>query len=191
MKSLHFLASVAIVTFSIISCNSSKNTTKNEKSTRKKDPAAAEAAVKIGKMLDLLATDLIGASGQKAEIIRTAEGINITFQPDFYFESSSEHLTFISTNVNHPTLQKAAEELQMGFAGLLGTKTNIVSSNSLTGGIILETSSNQALTNNLSSDGFAIFSRKGNIIITSKSESGVLYGAFELLRRIQTGQSLS
>ncbi len=93
MKSLHFLASVAIVTFSIISCNSSKNTTKNEKSTRKKDPAAAEAAVKIGKMLDLLATDLIGASGQKAEIIRTAEGINITFQPDFYFESSSEHLT--------------------------------------------------------------------------------------------------
>lgn len=49
--------------------------------------------MKIGKMLDLLATDLIGASGQKAEIIRTAEGINITFQPDFYFESSSEHLT--------------------------------------------------------------------------------------------------
>ena len=103
-----------------------------------------------------------------------------------------KYTKFISTlNVNHPTLQKAAEELQMGFAGLLGTKTNIVSSNSLTGGIILETSSNQALTNNLSSDGFAIFSRKGNIIITSKSESGVLYGAFELLRRIQTGQSLS
>lgn len=93
MKSLRILASVAIVLSVLVACNSSKNTTKNEKNNRKKDPVAAEAAVKIGKMLDLLATDLVGASGQKAEIVRTAEGINITFQPDFYFESSSERLT--------------------------------------------------------------------------------------------------
>lgn len=93
MKSLRLLASMAIIVSLLVACNSSKNTTKNEKNSRKKDPAAAEAAVKIGHMLDLLATDLIGASGQKAEIVRTAEGINITFQPDFYFESSSERLT--------------------------------------------------------------------------------------------------
>lgn len=93
MKSLHLLASTVIVLSMLIACNSSKNTTRNETSKRKKDPVAAEVAVKIGNMLDLLATDLIGASGQKAEIIRTADGINITFQPDFYFESSSERLT--------------------------------------------------------------------------------------------------
>lgn len=93
MKSLRLLASAAFILSVLVACNSSKNTTKNEKNNRKKDPAAAEAAVKIGNMLDLLATDLIGASGQKAEIIRTADGINITFQPDFYFESSSEKLT--------------------------------------------------------------------------------------------------
>ncbi|MFY7912762.1 MAG: OmpA family protein [Emticicia sp.] len=93
MKSLHLLASMAIIVSLLIACNSTKNSTSNQKNSRKKDPVAAEAAVKIGNMLDLLATDLIGASGQKAEIIRTAEGINITFQPDFYFESSSDHLT--------------------------------------------------------------------------------------------------
>lgn len=93
MKSLRLLASTVIVLSMLTACNSSKNTTRNETSKRKKDPVAAEAAVKIGNMLDLLATDLIGASGQKAEIIRTADGINITFQPDFYFESSSERLT--------------------------------------------------------------------------------------------------
>lgn len=93
MKSLHLWANMAIIVSLLVACNSSKNAAKNNKNNRKKDPAAAEAAVKIGKMLDLLATDLIGASGQKAEIVRTAEGINITFQPDFYFESSSEHLT--------------------------------------------------------------------------------------------------
>lgn len=93
MKSLRILASIAIVFCLLIACNSSKNTAKNEKNNRKKNPAAAEAAVKIGNMLDLLSTDLIGASGQKAEVVRTAEGISITFQPDFYFESSSERLT--------------------------------------------------------------------------------------------------
>lgn len=93
MKSLRLLASTAIILSLLVACNSAKKAAKNEASKSKKNPAAAEAAVKIGNMLDLLATDLIGASGQKAEVVRTAEGINITFQPDFYFESSSEHLT--------------------------------------------------------------------------------------------------
>ena len=78
MKSLRLFACVAIILSILVSCNSSKNTIKNNKNSRKNNPAAAEAAVKIGKMLDFLATDLIGASGQKAEVIRTAEGISIT-----------------------------------------------------------------------------------------------------------------
>ena len=99
MKSLCLLTSVVIILSVLISCNSSKITSKNTENNRKYNPAAAEAAVKIGKMLDFLATDLIGASGQKAEIIRTAEGISITFQPDFYFESSSERLTLEAIEV--------------------------------------------------------------------------------------------
>jgi outer membrane protein OmpA-like peptidoglycan-associated protein len=93
MKLLRLFAGVAIVMALLAACNSSKRILKTEKSNRKKDPVAADAAVKIGKMLDRLANDLIGATAQKAEIVRTAEGINITFQPDFYFESSSENLT--------------------------------------------------------------------------------------------------
>ncbi|GAB2613331.1 hypothetical protein GCM10027035_07230 [Emticicia sediminis] len=93
MKPMCLLAGMAIVLSSLVACNSSKKISKNDKISKKKDPIAAEAAVKVGNMLDLLATDLIGATAQKAEIVRTADGINITFQPDFYFESSSEKLT--------------------------------------------------------------------------------------------------
>jgi alpha-glucuronidase len=102
-----------------------------------------------------------------------------------------KYTKFISIKTVHPVLQKAAEELQIGFAGLLGSKTKIVTNSNQTGGCILEVSNNQALTSKLANDGFAIFFKKGNLIISSKSEAGVLYGAFELLRRIQTGQSLN
>lgn len=102
-----------------------------------------------------------------------------------------KYTQFISTNTYHPILQKATEELQSGFVGLLGSKTKIVKNSKQTGGIVLEVSNNQSLTSNLALDGFAIFSQKGNLIISSKSEAGVLYGAFELLRRLQIGQSLN
>ncbi len=98
---------------------------------------------------------------------------------------------FIAGNTENPTLQKAAEELQSGFAGLLGTKTIISKTNTTqTGGIIFEISNNQSLTQKLNNDGFAIFTKNGNLIISSKSEVGVLYGAFELLRNIQTLQAI-
>jgi outer membrane protein OmpA-like peptidoglycan-associated protein len=93
MKLLRLFAGVAVVMAMLAACNSSKKASSTTNSNRKKDPAAAEAALKIGNMLDRLATDLIGATATKADIVRTAEGINITFQPDFYFESSSERLT--------------------------------------------------------------------------------------------------
>lgn len=93
MKSIRLFVGVAVMMATLAACNSSNKISKKEPSKRKKDPLAAEAAVKVGNMLDRLATDLIGATAKRAEIIRTAEGINITFQPDFYFESSSEMLT--------------------------------------------------------------------------------------------------
>ena len=99
MKLLRLFAGVAMVIAILAACNSSKKSAKNTASNRKKDPVAADAALKIGTMLDRLATDLIGATTGKAEIIRTADGINITFQPDFYFESSSERLTVDAKNI--------------------------------------------------------------------------------------------
>lgn len=93
MKLLRLFAGVAMIIAVLAACNSSKKSSNSTSSNRKKDPVAADAAIKIGNMLDRLATDLIGATTGKAEILRTADGINITFQPDFYFESSSERLT--------------------------------------------------------------------------------------------------
>ncbi len=93
MKVLRLLAGVAISIVLFASCNSAKKTSQDTASGRKKDPEAADAASKIGKMLDKLATDLVSATTGKAEVFRTGEGINITFQPDFYFESNSEQLT--------------------------------------------------------------------------------------------------
>ena len=93
MKVLRLLAGVAISIVLFASCNSAKKTSQDTASGRKKDPEAADAASKIGKMLDKLATDLVSATTGKAEVFRTGEGINITFQPDFYFESNSEQMT--------------------------------------------------------------------------------------------------
>lgn len=93
MKLLRLLAGVAIGIVLVASCNSAKKTSQDTANGRKKDPEAAEAALKIGIMLDKLSTDLVSATTGKADILRTGEGINITFQPDFYFESSSEQLT--------------------------------------------------------------------------------------------------
>ncbi len=107
-------------------------------------------------------------------------------------EDYAKSTKFIVTNSQNSTILKASEELQMGLQGLVGTNILVINSiQNKVGGIILEVSNTQNLTQNLSDGGFAIFTQKGNIIISSKSEVGVLYGAYEFLRKIQTGQSLS
>jgi alpha-glucuronidase len=98
---------------------------------------------------------------------------------------------FISFKDDSPIVASAVNELQMGFEGLLGKKAVITrNANGKTGGIIIEVSTDSANVQNLVEDGFSINSQKGNIIIKAKTPSGVLYGAFELLRNIQTGKSL-
>jgi alpha-glucuronidase len=100
---------------------------------------------------------------------------------------------FISVNTtSSETLTKATKELQKGFEGLLGAKTFVANSlQNKVGGIVLEVSKNQTLTQNLAEDGFAIFVKNENIVISAKTDIGILYGTFELLRKIQTRQSLS
>lgn len=87
--------SLLIAPFLIFSCKTSQQSTTDSSSStpvRKKDPIAAATAVKIGNMLDQLAQELKNVTNQNAEILRTPEGVNITFQPDFYFDSSLDEL---------------------------------------------------------------------------------------------------
>lgn len=84
-KITYFLLPIALLFF--LSCSDS-----TPKKTKKINTEAAQKAKLIGNMLDELATSLISAADGKAEVIRTAEGVNITFQPDFYFESSTAEL---------------------------------------------------------------------------------------------------
>ena len=98
---------------------------------------------------------------------------------------------FISANQDSPIVLTAVSEFQMGFEGLLGKKIpSVKSAAGKTGGIVLEVKSAGSEVEQLVEDGFAISAQNGNIIITAKNPSGVLYGAFELLRYIQTGKSI-
>jgi len=91
MKIIRAFTIVLVSFWVFTACKSSKNT--SEKNTRKKDPMAAEAALRLGQMFDKLANDLVAATDNKVDVVRIADGIDITFQPDFSFESSSEQLT--------------------------------------------------------------------------------------------------
>lgn len=89
-------------------------------------------------------------------------------------------------NGNAPVLKSAADELQTGLQGLLGKAVPVSSSaGSRTGGIVLAVS---PTAGGMAKDGYQIATRQGNIIISGKTDAGVLYGAFALLRHMQTGQ---
>ncbi|GAB3994267.1 alpha-glucuronidase family glycosyl hydrolase [Spirosoma daeguense] len=98
---------------------------------------------------------------------------------------------FITFSGNSPILQTAANELQMGLQGLLGKSVPIIQNGgNRTGGIVLTISNAPgANASQLNDEGYRI-SQQGNIQISAKTDKGVLYGAFALLRHIQTGQSI-
>ncbi len=79
----------------ITACKSNKVSTTE---TRKKDPVAAQSAARLGQMFDKLANDLVGATQNKVSVVRIADGIDITLQPDFSFDSNSDQLLPDSKN---------------------------------------------------------------------------------------------
>lgn len=102
-----------------------------------------------------------------------------------------------------PTIEAAKEEIQKGLYGLLGKNIKQVSSISNNGIIIFANYNNSTLLNkiNLSNilssineEGYLILTtnlnKKKVIVITSKSDIGVLYGVFHFLRLIQTHSSI-
>ncbi|GAB3553410.1 alpha-glucuronidase family glycosyl hydrolase [Spirosoma fluminis] len=97
---------------------------------------------------------------------------------------------FIALSGNSPILKSAAEELQTGLQGLLGKPIPVITNISgKTGGIVLAVT-NAADIQQLNNEGYQIGKRQNNIVITSKSDAGALYGAFALLRHLQTRQPI-
>ncbi len=97
---------------------------------------------------------------------------------------------FIAVNGNSPLLKSAVNELQVGLQGLLGKPIPVIANaGNRTGGIVL-TISNSPTTDGqaLNREGYRIASKNGTITITGTSDAGVLYGAFALLRQMQTLQ---
>jgi alpha-glucuronidase len=100
-----------------------------------------------------------------------------------------------------PTLVAARTELQRGLTGMLGTAPPLASSVNRSGAIIAGTPTSSSAVAGLRLDTAAL-GREGYLIrsvtvngqpataIVANADIGVLYGAFRLLRLIQTGQSL-
>jgi alpha-glucuronidase len=100
---------------------------------------------------------------------------------------------FIASPGTTPTLRAASGELQRGLSGLLGQAVPVVATaGSRTGGVVLRVDAQASAGGQpLKADGYRIFSEKNNLIVTGRTERAVLYGAFALLRQVQTRQPLA
>jgi alpha-glucuronidase len=100
---------------------------------------------------------------------------------------------FIASAGATPTLRAASGELQRGLSGLLGQSVPVVAvAGSRTGGIVLRVDAQaSAGVQPLKAEGYRIFSEKNNLVVTGRTDRAVLYGAFALLRQVQTRQPLA
>ncbi|HEU4603933.1 MAG TPA: alpha-glucuronidase family glycosyl hydrolase [Steroidobacteraceae bacterium] len=112
-----------------------------------------------------------------------------------------EALSSIAVTNPSPTLAAARDELVRGLSGLLGTGVE-VTDRIRDGAIVLGTPTNSTAIRDLKLDlralgreGYVIENRVANglhvIVIAGNEDVGVLYGAFHLLRLIQTEQPLA
>ncbi|MVN76720.1 alpha-glucuronidase [Hymenobacter sp. HMF4947] len=100
---------------------------------------------------------------------------------------------FIASSGTTPGVRTAAAELQRGLSGLLGQAVPVVAAaGSRTGGIVLRVDAQASAGGQaLKPEGYHIFSEKNNLVITGRTDRAVLYGAFALLRQVQTRQPLA
>lgn len=96
----------------------------------------------------------------------------------------------VAANDNDPIARTAAQELQLGLQGLLGKNIPIQRQPSTGGGVVFQLIP-ASTEPKLGKDGFSIALQTGKITISAQGASGLLYGAFELLRSIQTLTPLS
>jgi alpha-glucuronidase len=105
-------------------------------------------------------------------------------------QSYTRSTQFIGLTGTSPMLKSAANELSVGLLGLLGKSVPVIDNiGGRTGGIVLRVvTSPDADSQVLAKEGYRISSKNRTITITGKTDAGVLYGAFALLRQIQTLQ---
>lgn len=95
--------------------------------------------------------------------------------------------TFISIPSDSPMMKVTVAELEKGLKGLLGNSPSITrQANVQKAGIILKIDINETPDE----EAYHLFRKNGQTIISSRTEKGLLYGAFTLLRAIQTHQNL-
>ena len=93
---------------------------------------------------------------------------------------------YIAYNSSDPVVQTAARELQAGLQGLLGKSIRLQNTASAApGGIGLTLNATPVAS--LGTEGYNLAVQNGRINISSNTPSGLLYGAFDLLRKVQTG----
>lgn len=105
-------------------------------------------------------------------------------------EEYARSIQFIAVSNQSPIVMTAAQELQLGLQGLLGKSVPIITDpGKRTGGVCLNERKGFGCDVDYGDGGYAMTNYK-NIYILANKSSGILYGAFSLLRQIQTGQSL-
>jgi alpha-glucuronidase len=97
---------------------------------------------------------------------------------------------------NSQTIQAATEELNRGLSGMLGKMPPL----SKTGDLVIGTAKNLDLVakeilqqnslTKMGAEGYAIFEHKNKFYITANNDVGVLYGVFNFLKYIESGQEL-
>jgi alpha-glucuronidase len=106
----------------------------------------------------------------------------------------------ISWQTSTPTTDAAAEELQTAAREMLGqTPALAKGAREATGGVVLAFGRDRAIASlkaaadvaALGKDGYLIRSEGGVIYVLGRSDKGVLYGAFHLIRLMQTRGSLA
>src|SRR4051812_32033570 len=92
---------------------------------------------------------------------------------------------------NSPTHRAIAAELQMGLRGMLGAEVPVETNAAAAEqpGSITVVSGPGPKADELGDDGYTLASGRA-ITISSRGEAGALYGAFHLLRLMQTGQPI-
>jgi alpha-glucuronidase len=105
---------------------------------------------------------------------------NVTLRNNY-----AKKLTSVSSNFSDETSKVAISEIEKASFGLLGIKSKFVS-NSSQSTLFLK----KEVLLDKNPEAFEINSIKNQIIISGNTSKGVLYGVFELIKKMQTSESL-